>query len=81
MLSRDKDVERGLREIEYRLNEKLNQKMEKQFARVNEFEEKIESYNEKLSRDVAADIKTLESRVSDFTKKAEDVCTPLLPPR
>ena len=36
------------------------------------FEDKLSEYNEKFSQDIAADIKTLESRMNDFFKRSGD---------
>lgn len=73
-LSRDRDVERTLREIDGRITEQLNQTIDKQFGYMKEFEERIQAQNEKFCRDIALDIKTLEIRNNEFMRRVEEVC-------
>ena len=69
----DRDVERNTKDIEYKMMDQVNQKMDLNFRNLQIFEDKLETYNEKLARDMATDIKTLESRMSEFMKKTEEV--------
>ncbi len=44
----------------------MNYKIETYLNNLRNFEEKIEDYNDKFSKDVAMDIRTLENRMSEF---------------
>ena len=67
------DIECNTKDIEYTVMDQVNQKMDLHFENLQKFEDKVEKYNEKLARDMAIDIKTLESRMSEFIKKIEEV--------
>ena len=69
----DLEIERKMKDIENRMMDQVNQKLDSNFRNLQICEDKLENSNVKLARDMATDIKTLESRMSEFIKKVEEV--------
>lgn len=63
------DIQRQLQEFENRMMKQLNAKFEEHNKKLKTFEAKTEEAHEKLTRDMAMDIRTLEGRMTDFLSR------------
>lgn len=73
-----KELDKYIRDVEHRLTEHVNIKMEKQSRKTREFESHVELTHEKFSRDMAMDIKTLEGRMAEHLKEIKETTITVL---
>jgi len=66
----EKEKERPSSHLEQRIMDQVNYKIETYLNNLRNFEERIEDYNERFSKDIATDIRTLENRMSEFIDRA-----------
>lgn len=68
----NQEIQRYFREMENRIIDQINLKIERQNKKMRDFESKVEETQDKLAQDMAMDIKTLEGRMTEFLKDGRE---------
>lgn len=71
-LTKEKEIERIMKEVDVRIGEQLNEKIERHFF---DIQRSIEKHDEEINQFFSNEIKTLDAKTNGIIHEFEDVST------